>query len=98
MVDDFGVKYVGQENFDHLVNALRDLYTITVNPNWKHFLGLTLAWDYISNHIDISIPCYIKKTLTSFQHVAQGQAQHSPHEWRIPKYGQKPNMLKTKIP
>ena len=35
------------------------------------------------------MPGYISETLTRFQHVARRRAQHSPHEWRIPKYGQK---------
>ena len=89
VVDDFGVKYVGQENFDHLVNALKDLYTITVDPDGKSFLGLTLTWDYTNGRVNISMPGYIKKVLTRFQHISRTRAQHSPHEWRIPKYGQK---------
>ena len=28
-VDDFGIKYVGKQHVDHLLNALRDMYTIT---------------------------------------------------------------------
>ena len=48
-----------------------------------------LTWDYVNGHVDISMLGYIKKTLTRFQHIFQGLAQHSPHEWRIPKYGQK---------
>ena len=89
VVDDFGVKYVGQENFDHLINALNDLYTITVDHDGKNFLGLTLKWDYINGHVDISMPGYIAKILTRFQHVTRRRTQNSPHEWRVPKYGQK---------
>ena len=33
VVDDFGVKYVGKENAEHLVKTLQELYTITTN--WK---------------------------------------------------------------
>ena len=89
MVDDFWVKYVGQENFDHLLNALCNLYTITVGPKRKIFLWLTLTWDYVNGHVDILMPGYIKKNLTRFEHIAQGCAQHSPYEWQIPKYEQK---------
>ena len=56
VVNDFGVKYPQQEKFDHLVNALNNLYTITVDPDRRIFLGLTLNWDYVKGHADISMP------------------------------------------
>ena len=31
VVDDFGVKYVGKENADHLIQALRNMYSISIN-------------------------------------------------------------------
>ena len=33
VVDDFRLKYVGKENSDHLISALRELYT--VSTDWK---------------------------------------------------------------
>ena len=87
VVDDFGVKYVGERNFQHLINALNDLYTITVDPDGKSFLGLSLKWDYVRGTVDISMPGYIEKALKRFKHIAKGRKQHSPHEWRIPMYG-----------
>ena len=31
VVDDFGVKYVGKDNTDHLIQALKKLYTVSIN-------------------------------------------------------------------
>ena len=76
------------------MNALNNLYTITVDPDKKIFLELTLNWDYVKAHVDISMPGYIKKMLTYFQHVARCCAQHSPHEWQTPTYGQKTQYAK----
>ena len=46
VVDDFGIKYVGQEHADHLVSVLEDHYAVTVEENSERYLGLTLDWDY----------------------------------------------------
>ena len=46
VVNDFSVKYVVREYFQHLINALCDLYGITVNENGEKILGLTIKWDY----------------------------------------------------
>jgi hypothetical protein len=46
VVDDFGVKYVGKEHAQHLVDALESLYDITTEWPGKQYLALTLQWDY----------------------------------------------------
>ena len=69
-MEDFGVKYVGQQNFDHLVAALKDLYEITVDREGLKFLGLTIKFDYQKRIVDISMPGYVKKALLRFQHIA----------------------------
>ena len=46
-VDDFGIKYCSRDDADHLLNALRDLYTISVDCKGELYIGLTLKWDYV---------------------------------------------------
>jgi hypothetical protein len=46
VVDDFGVKYVGQEYALHLLGALRKLYTVTEDWDGTLFSGLTIQWNY----------------------------------------------------
>ena len=46
VVDDFGVKFVKQADAQHLIDALKDLYPITVDWTGAKYLGLTLDWNY----------------------------------------------------
>ena len=45
-VDDFGIKYFSQEDAEHLLNALKSAYEITVDRQGKCFYSLALDWDY----------------------------------------------------
>ena len=42
VVDNFGVKYESLQDARHLLNALRDLYSITVDWTGNLYYGLTL--------------------------------------------------------
>ena len=56
VVDDFGVKYVRGRHLDHLINALRDQYKITVDLTGNSYLGLTIDWNSAQGYVDISMP------------------------------------------
>ena len=56
VVDDFGVKYIGKENADHLIQALQKLYTISIHWTGSLFFGLTIDWDYTARTCNISMP------------------------------------------
>jgi hypothetical protein len=45
MVDDCGIKYVGKENADHLLNALKENYEVTEDWVGKSYCGISLRWD-----------------------------------------------------
>ena len=66
VVVDFGVKYVGREHLDHLIQALNDEYEITVDLQGSYMLGMTIKWDYINKHVDVSMLGYINKALQNF--------------------------------
>jgi hypothetical protein len=89
VVDDFGVRYVGKEHADHLVSTLSSLYSITTDWTGTLYCGLTLHWDYQAKTVDLSMPNYISKALTKFQHTPSTRPQHSPHAWIPPDYGSK---------
>ena len=59
VVDDFGVKYVGQEHAQHLMDALQEDYTISKEWDGTRYLGLTIDWDYKNRKVHISMPEYI---------------------------------------
>ena len=86
-VDDFGVKYIGKENANHLIQALQKLYTISINWTGSLFCGLTIDWDYAALTCDILMPKYLQTALHTFQHPAPKRPQHAPHSWVKPTYG-----------
>jgi hypothetical protein len=89
VVDDFGVKYVGQEHAQHLIDTLQLLYTITIDWTGAKYVGLTITWDYENGTVDISMPGYVERALTRFQHQPSQRPQHAPHAWIPPSYGTK---------
>jgi hypothetical protein len=46
VVDDFGVKYVGEEHAQHLKNMLEQHCTLTCDWTGTRYIGITLDWDY----------------------------------------------------
>ena len=56
VVDDFGVKYVGQEHADHLIVALKHTYEIEVDTKGDKYLGISLDWDYVKGEVHLSMP------------------------------------------
>ena len=46
VVDDFGVKYMGEQHAQHLVSIIEQYYDFTTDWNGKKYVGLTLDWDY----------------------------------------------------
>jgi hypothetical protein len=88
VVDDFGVEYAGRENAQHFINVLKKLYEITTNWKGDKFLGLTIQWDYEARTCNISMPGHIKKALQRFAIPPTTRAQHAPHAWSKPVYGQ----------
>lgn len=87
IVDDFGVKYVGKEHAEHLIETLQSLYKITIDWTGTKYCGLTLEWDYIARTVHMSMPGYVEKALARFQSPAPKRPQHSPHAWTAPNYG-----------
>jgi hypothetical protein len=69
-VDDFGVKYVGEEHAQHLKNTLEEHYKLTCNWTGTQYIGITLDWDYKKQQVHLSMPNYVKKALKQFQHIA----------------------------
>jgi hypothetical protein len=86
-VDDFGVKYVHRKHVEHLLNLIKEHYSIKEDWTGSKYLGLTLRWDYKQRTVDISMPGYIQRALQRFMHPIPKRAQHSPHSWTPPNYG-----------
>jgi hypothetical protein len=87
VVDDFGIKYEGNEHAQHLIASLKAQYKLSIDWTATSYCGLKLAWDYIGRTVDISMPGYIQAALHRFQHPTPAHKQDAPHEWTKPIYG-----------
>ncbi|KAL7477253.1 hypothetical protein ACHAW6_003069 [Cyclotella cf. meneghiniana] len=63
VVDNFGIKYIGKEHADHLLNTLNEHYTLNIDWDGKLYCEISLEWNYDKKTVDISMPSYIKKLL-----------------------------------
>jgi hypothetical protein len=96
VVDDFGVKYVGREHTEHLMECIKMNYNISSDWNGSAYCGLTLDWDYKNRTLDLSMPGYIKAALHKYQHAAPARPEHAPHTWNTPIYGAKTQYVEDK--
>ena len=87
IVDDFGIKYVGKQYAEHLIQSLHAFYKIIIDWDRKLYSALTIKWIYKKKHVNISMLGYIDKSLHKFQHLSPLIKQNSPHQWRRPQYG-----------
>jgi hypothetical protein len=94
VVDDFGVKFVGDTHAQHLIDTLQKHYDTTIDKEGKIFCGIHLDWDYPNKHVDLTMPKYVTKGLARLQHPHPQRPQHSPHPYAAPVYGQKQQYAK----
>jgi len=85
---------VQQEDADHLINAIKKYYPITVDKEAKKYIGLAIEWDYAKPKGHIHMPDYLQKAFTRFKHEAPEKIQNSPHPRVIPQYRAKTHYAK----
>ena len=78
VVDDFGIKYVHQEDVDHLISIMRKKYKFKVDFDAKQYIGIHLNWNYDTRELICSMNNYVKQALTELQHATSLRQQHSP--------------------
>ena len=88
-VDDFGVKYHSKEDLNHLPLTLKKHYDISIDRDGNNYCGLLIEWDYKNGYVDISMPQYVAKALSKYNHPTPLRPQYAPHCWTQPAYGQK---------
>ena len=89
IVDDFGVKYVGEENAKHLVDVVAKKYKMTTDWTGGLYCGIKLDWDYVNRTCDLSMPGYVEKALQRFEHPTPSKHEAAPHEHTPIQYGAK---------
>jgi hypothetical protein len=86
VVDDFGVKYVGEEHAQQLLKTIKNTinYQCSVEKEGERYCGLTIKWDYPNKKGHILMPKYIENGLKRFQHpppiVKQNQLHPHVHK------------------
>eukprot|EP00804_Cyclotella_cryptica_P022388 CCRYP_021035-RA/>CCRYP_021035-RA protein AED:0.38 eAED:0.38 QI:0/0/0/1/0/0.25/4/0/584 len=95
VVDDFGIKTVGLTHAKHLKQALEQYYEVGVDWKGQLYCGLHLDWDYKHRAVHLSMPNYISKALTRFQHLPPLQPEHSPYQASPIQYGNTVQLAKT---
>merc|ERR1711966_444523 len=88
IVDDFGVKYVGDEHAKHLIKVLEESYTVTQDWEGEKYSGITMDWDYHQRKVHLSMPGYCKEALVRFKHKLR-KLNDQPHRHVVPNYGAK---------
>ena len=87
VVDDFGVKYVNKEDINHLMNALKENYTVTEDWEGERYIGIHLRWDYDNKKLHLVMPGYVQEGLQQFNHNPPKRRQDSPYIWSTPTWG-----------
>ena len=87
VVDDFGVKYVAQNDVDHLIASIKSAYKLTEDWTGNLYCGITLNWDYVHRTVDISMPGYIKKKLKEYEHIMPKKLQRCPYSPEPKRFG-----------
>ena len=91
-VDDFGVKHVGKEHADHLIQALNSKHKITTDWEGRLYCGVQLEWNYEAKWVDLSMPNYVKEMRHKFQHDRPSRPEHAPCRWNRPTHGPGPQL------
>jgi hypothetical protein len=89
VVDNFGVKYVKQNNVDHLIRCIKETYKVTEDWSGDLYCGIKLDWDYNARTLDISMLGYIKKLLLKYTHCIPTWPQYCPYSPPPKQYGAK---------
>jgi hypothetical protein len=87
VVDDFSIKVTNMHDMDHLVNALKEHYTVAIDMTGSLFGGIHLTQKYTLGHVECHMPGYINKALTKYQHPKPVSPQHAPYKAAPIQYG-----------
>jgi hypothetical protein len=89
VVDDFGVKYVGEEHAQHLLQVVQKYYKCSCETEGEQYCGLTIKWDYEGKTVHLLMPGYVANALQRFQHPPPRIPQDQPHPHVQKNYGAK---------
>ena len=56
IVNDFGVKYVGEEHAQHLIDVLKEHYKVAEDWKGEKYGGIILDWYYVKRKVHMLMP------------------------------------------
>eukprot|EP00804_Cyclotella_cryptica_P009897 CCRYP_014166-RA/>CCRYP_014166-RA protein AED:0.44 eAED:0.44 QI:0/-1/0/1/-1/1/1/0/170 len=89
IVDDFGVKYIGEHHAHHLRDTIKEFYDLTENWKGDLYAGINLAWNYSNRTCRLSMEDYIDAVLTKYIHQRPKRPVLSPYKAAPIIYGAK---------
>ena len=69
VVDDFAIKFTSEANANHLPQALKDKYEISIDWEAQLYIRISLKWDYVKRTVKLFMPKYVENSLAKFQHI-----------------------------
>ena len=88
-MDNFRVKYTGEQNADHLMAILKEHYTIYHDWSGSRYLGMDIDLDYARREFHLSMLSYVQDALKFFHHDRPQTPKDQPHPHVQPSYGAK---------
>ena len=82
------VNITSEEYPNHLINALRGKYEITIGWDAKLYIGVTLEWWYNMSKVQLSMPTYVPDAIKKIKHIFRGKLQDAPAAHLPPKFGE----------
>ena len=93
VVDDFGIKYGGEENAKHSLGVLKEFYEMEEYWTRSLYCGITLNFHYKNQYVDIAMPNYVPNQLLKYGLPPPKRAQHTPFKPRPINYGTKSDTI-----
>jgi hypothetical protein len=89
VVDNFKVKYIGEEHAQHLLQTVQKHYMCSIKKEGERYCGITIKWEYVEKKVHLLMPSYVEKALTQFQHPPPIVPQDWLHQHVKNTYGAK---------
>ena len=92
--NDFGIKFKGDEHATHLKKNLEQWYDVTVDWIGSKYVKIGLKWDYKQRTLETSVPGFVNKALTKYQHPKPAKPRHALAKADPIQYGSKAQQSK----
>ena len=89
IANNFGIEYVGIENFNHLLRLLKKYHQIQTNMAGNKIAGINVQWDFLGRRVCIDMQTYIVNLLLTLNWPKPRKPQLSPFIATHFAYGKK---------